>query len=214
MMTQTHGLIAAALLAHSGRPSKHNAAILFGSFVPDAAIYCLFIWSKFAKIPEQHLWQKTYFSEPMLTFTAIGNSLPLYLCILLAAMVIGWLSTEHNLAAVRARVNDWAFWRLTSMPVMALFALAAISHLIGDFPVHAADAHPHFWPFTNWRFHSPVSYWDPSHYGHIFSYAEAALGLILSLVIFRRFKVAYVRLLIVLLMCVYVAVPLYFSTMS
>ena len=96
MMTQTHSLIAVTLLAKPQRSVGQNLAILFGSFVPDAAIYALFFWSKFNDIPEQDLWQKIYFSEPMLTFTAIGNSLPLYCSILVFIVVIARIQDKRS----------------------------------------------------------------------------------------------------------------------
>ena len=100
---------------------------------------------------------------------------------------------------------------LATGSVLGLFALAAITHLMGDFPVHAKDAHPHFWPFTTWRFHSSVSYWDHRYYGNVFSLLEALLGIMLSIILFRRFNVKWVKILAVLAICAYVAVPVYFK---
>jgi len=34
-------------------------------------------------------------------------------------------------------------------------------HALFDFPLHHDDGHRHFWPFSEFRFDSPVSYWDP-----------------------------------------------------
>ncbi len=42
-----------------------------------------------------------------------------------------------------------------------------------DLPVHHDDGHRHFFPLSDWRFASPVSYWDPEHYGRIVGTAEA-----------------------------------------
>lgn len=94
---------------------------------------------------------------------------------------------------------------------MALFALAAITHLIGDFPVHANDAHPHFWPISDWRFASPISYWDRNHHGAVFCVFETILGILLSIIIFRRFTLLAVRVLTGLAVISYLAVPIYFS---
>lgn len=202
MMTQTHTLVAACLFARPERPARQNLAILIGSFLPDAAIYILFIWSKFAQIPENQLWRDLYFSEPMLIFTAIGNSFPLYFVILLIAIM--W---------AKRKTTEEDYGKLALGSTLGLLALAAMTHLAGDLPVHAKDAHPHFWPLTGWRFHSPVSYWDKNHYGGIFSLIEAALGVVLSIIIFRRFKQWWVRLLAVLALFTYVAVPAYFQMM-
>lgn len=205
MMTQTHTLIAATLFVSSRRPTKHNCAILIGSFVPDIAVFGLFIWSKFVGIPERQLWREVYFSEPMLTYTAIANSLSLYLLVLLLGMLLIRVQTVSKELVDRS--NTVAIYTNSAI---CLFALAAITHLVGDFPVHAGDAHPHFWPFTDSRFHSPVSYWDHKHFGEVFSYIEASLGILLSIILFRRFKSKWIRGLTAVALISYVAVPVYF----
>ena len=208
-MTQTHTLIAAALLAKPRRPAKHNVAILLGSLAPDAAVFALFIWSKFAGIPERQLWREVYFSEPMLTYTAIVNSLPLYLAVLLVG--IFWVKTSRQkLPAGESRQQNKSIRVLATSSALGLFALAAITHLFGDFPFHASDAHPHFWPFTDWRFHSSISYWDRRHHGDLFSLIEAFAGVCLSVVLFLRFKSKWIRAMTLIAICAYLAVPAYF----
>ena len=222
MMTQTHTLIAASLLTSSQRSVGQNVAILLGSLIPDLAIYILFVWSKIMRIPERELWREVYFSEPMLTVTAIGNSFPLYLMIL----VIGMFLVKHsNLnhhkafskqpsykseAAFYSKTLD-SYWHIITQSVICLFALSAVTHLLGDFPVHVSDAHPHFWPVSDWRFHSVVSYWDKNHYGSVFSLFEAALGILLSIILFKRYQARWVRGLTILAIIAYAAVPAYFA---
>ncbi|MEO0544026.1 MAG: hypothetical protein AAFY99_09450 [Pseudomonadota bacterium] len=212
MMTQTHFLVAAALLCSPKRPAKQNAAVLLGSFAPDFAIYALFIWSKIAGIPENELWNVIYFSEPMLTYTAIGNSAPLYAMIAILGIALvrsasAELAGTHgdHIPLGMSRFIDPAYTN-----VVILFGLAALTHVALDFPVHADDAHPHFWPLTDWRFFSPVSYWDGRHYGNYFAPIEAILGIFLAAVLFRRFKALWVRILTGLLIVAYIAVPAYF----
>ncbi|MEO9968703.1 MAG: cobalamin biosynthesis protein CobQ, partial [Hyphomonadaceae bacterium] len=151
MMTQTHLLIAAALLNRPGH-KKRNIAVLTGALIPDAAIYLLFVYGMITGIPQQTLWRETYWLDSWQYWVTAGNSLPLYLALLIAALFI---------AAPKDGRPRWQ-----SLP--ALFAIAAITHLAGDFPVHSDDAHIHFWPFTEWRFNSPVSYWDRDHHAGIF----------------------------------------------
>lgn len=65
------------------------------------------------------------------------------------------------------------------------FALACGLHSIIDILTHFDDGPVLFFPF-NWsyRFSSPISYWDPNHYGYIFAPLEHLLdlGLIIYLV--------------------------------
>jgi len=184
MMTQTHCLIAATLLAKPERPRA-----------PDLAIFGLFILSKFQGWSEQKLWSEIYFSEPMLTLTAIFNSLPLYSILLLCCILMLGSNGKPVTQSWFQKIDVGRFGN--SSLTLGFFALAAITHLLGDFPVHVNDAHPHFWPFSDWRFQSPISYWDHRYHGKLFSLIEAVLGVAMSVFIFG--------------ICAYVFVPLYFS---
>ncbi len=211
MNSQTHLLVAAALFAEPGQP-KRNLAALTGAFVPDAAIYGLWLWSKVNAIPEQTVWGVLYWQQPWQTYTAIGNSAPLFAAILFA----GVISTRRAVLAqpgIRLPTQSLADrWRVfvERQSFIVVFALAALTHLAGDFPVHVHDAHAHLWPLTDWRFFSPVSYWNPDYYGNWFLLFEMALGVVLAVILFRRFHALWIRTLMVLAVAAYVAVPAYF----
>jgi len=185
-------LIGAAALARPAEDAaarRHNLAILAGALIADAAIFGLFVWARLIQgISEARLWGEVYWQEPWQTLVAIGNSLPLYLTLLLAGL--------------------WARSRIA-----IVFAAAALLHLAFDLPFHRDDAHPHFWPFSDWRFRSPVSYWDPAHHGALVSLAEAALGLVLIVFLWRRFRSLPVRAALLLAFASYIAVPAYFTLM-
>ena len=194
MMSQTHLLIASGLFA---RPEKRlrNWSVLIGAFIPDAAIYGLVIWSKIQQIPERKVWSEIYWQEPWQSYTAAGNSIPLYLTLLL----IGVFLLRAIPAAFRFGV------------AATLVALAALTHIAGDFPVHVTDAHRHLWPVSDWKFVSAVSYWNPNHYGNIFFAFEILLGISLCVILARRFKHFYISIALALLSLAYIAVPIYFS---
>ena len=193
MNTQTHLLVAAAIFAKPDAP-KRNSALIVGALLPDAAIFALFGWAMVNGVPQGELWGRIYFSEPMLTLTAIGNSAPLFI----ALALLGW-------AWAKARSDE----PLAALPTLTVLGLAALTHLAGDFPVHVNDAHPHLWPFSDWRFRSPVSYWDNAHHGRAFGVFEAALGIALASLLFVRFKAFWVRGLLALCVLAYLAVPVF-----
>ena len=62
---------------------------------------------------------------------------------------------------------------MNSLPGKLLFA-SMLLHVAGDLPFHHDDGHRHFFPFSDWRFESPISYWDRDHYGGVFAWVEAA----------------------------------------
>lgn len=61
------------------------------------------------------------------------------------------------------------------------FLLGWAGHALADAFTHAEDARPIFWPFSRWRFRSPISYWDRSRRARPFTLAEhAALLLVVA----------------------------------
>ena len=65
-------------------------------------------------------------------------------------------------------------WRVRASAWCVFFASMAV-HCAVDFLVHREDAHAHFFPVSSWRFVSPVSYWDPRHYGSFVGVVELLL---------------------------------------
>lgn len=69
-------------------------------------------------------------------------------------------------------------------------------HLVADLLTHGVDAHPHLWPLQ-WRFDSPVSYWDRSHFAAVFVPIELVAVLMSSWAIWRRGDSIWRRLLLI-----------------
>ena len=191
MMTQTHMLLSATFFAKPGHYGR-TAAALMGGVVPDAAIFVMYGWEKLKCTSDQIIWNDIYFNS---TFwkdaVAWGNSAPLYI----ALLAIGALVYRAS--------------RLMGTILMVL-AASCLLHLAGDFFLHVDDAHRHFFPVSDYKFISAVSYWDPAHYGSYWSVFEVFLGLALSIILFRRFKSIPSRLALGCLIAAYVAVPAYF----
>ena len=99
---------------------------------------------------DREIWSAVYFEPQWQAFFDAFNSFPL---IGLGALVA---------------------WRLRASGCLLFFASMAL-HCLADLPVHREDAHAHFFPFSSWRFESPVSYWDPAHHGLLFAAAEMLL---------------------------------------
>ncbi|MFD0916392.1 hypothetical protein ACFQ14_08240 [Pseudahrensia aquimaris] len=196
MMSQTHILLSSALFSKPGH-SLRNAAIVVGAFIPDLAIFALFGWSKAAGIAEQTVWNELYWREPWQSWAAAGNSLPLYITLGLIGVIL-------------LRIAG-GVWRIGL--VLAFIALSASLHIAGDLPVHVQDAHRHLWPLSDWKFISPISYWNPAHHGTLFAIFEICLGLLLAIVLFRRFQTPWLRVTLGLVIALYIAVPLYFTFM-
>ena len=179
MNTPAHSVLNLLLL---GRKEKPNLAlpILLGSALPDAPTVVFYLWAKLVRgLPEQVIWTQAYYAPRWQAVIDLCHSLPLTLL----AFAVAW--------ALGAEV-----W-------MALFA-GMVLHVPEDLFLHSADAHRHFYPFSDWRFHSPVSYWNPRHYGNIAGPLEALLVLVGSAVLLRRFPSPWIRTLLAGVMVLYV----------
>jgi hypothetical protein len=170
--TPAHLIFGAAAFARPNAPPV-NAAALFGALLPDLSLYLLTGWSLFVMgIPPGTVFGELYFSPQWQGIFAVDNSIPLWAL----GLGIG--------LALRSRV-------------LIAFAGAGLLHLVFDFALHHDDARRHFWPITDFVFTSPVSYWDPRHFGNIAGPVEIAVSLLLCGVLWRRFRGWFARVLIV-----------------
>lgn len=187
MNSPTHTLLALAALSKRGE-RKRNFVILLGSLIPDIAIY---LWAPYQSIVNgvsgEEMWRVLYFEPPMQNLIAWFNSIPIYG----ALAAIGYM----------ARGKTWG-------KLLLFFALAALIHMATDLPVHAEDAYRHFWPISDWRFISPLSYWDGDHHSGWVSRAEGLLALGCIAVLWKRFPWRYVKALLSLLVVFYLLILL------
>ena len=206
MQTQTHLLAAAAAFARPDKPLR-NTAVVIGAIVPDLSIYVLWGSSKLAGTPERVIWRDLYWQEPWQLLGAVFNSAILYGVLAL----IGWLLLQNIVAkpkqSLSAAFNPDRMDAVRASGVCLLFVgLAALLHVALDFPVHSDDAHRHFWPVTDWRFYSPISYYrDAVGFG-----ADILIGLLSIGILAWCFRAWWVRVLLGLALIPYVAVPAYF----
>ncbi len=147
MNTPSHAILNLALLGKLAVPEA-NLIIIFGGILPDIPIFLFYGWAKFiAKLPEGEIWSQAYYHPVVQDIVALSHSIPLALLGLVIAYLYGWKSIQ-------------------------ILCLSLILHSLFDLPVHNDDAHRHFFPFSDYRFISPLSYWDPKHYGRIVALFE------------------------------------------
>lgn len=140
MNTPSHWLFNVALL---GRDAVSDArwAIALGAIAPDIPIFIFYAVSKgIYQLPEAQIWREAYYEPGWQLVVAIGHSLPL--------------------AGLGLLLSLWFRWEIG-----IVFCISLICHSLLDLPVHHDDAHRHFFPLSDFRFESPLSYWDVNHYG-------------------------------------------------
>ena len=164
MNTPSHVILNLALLGHRQRPQL-NSPIFWGAMVPDLAMFGFYGWAKLiAKMDEATIWGKAYYEPFWQNIFDAGNSIPLALLVIGIAL---WLRKE--------RPN----WQAATDATIFL-AASVVLHCLADLPLHVDDGHRHFWPFSNFRFESQISYWDPDHHGGIAALGEFLLVLLAS----------------------------------
>lgn len=168
MNTPAHLIIGAAAF------SRHNAtaitaAAIFGSLLPDLSLYLLAGHALFiAEVPPNIVFGEMYFSQDWVNVFRIDNSLVLWG--LLCALAV------------------WRRW-----PVMIALTGAALLHIALDLPLHHDDGRPHFWPLSDWVFHSPFSYWDRAHGASWIGPLETLLTLACAVILWVRHTSWWVR---------------------
>ena len=169
MNTPAHLIFGAAAFARPGAMAVTLAA-LCGALAPDLSLYLMAGWHLFVLGTDaQIVFNVLYFSDLWQAIFAVDNSFFVWGALLGFAL---WLRS----------------------PAMIAFAGAGLLHLALDFPLHHDDARAHFWPLTDWKFVSPVSYWDRDHYGGIAAPLEMLASLICLAILWRRFKTWLPRL--------------------
>ena len=165
--TYAHSFFTWALSKHGVRAGRAAAvAGAVGAALPDlpsvvATAYYVgptFLREGWSSMHSEGVLDAIYFTGP---FGAVGSALhsavPVALLLVLyRALGLGGLDAR--------RVVLW-------------FLLGWLGHAVADFFTHAGDTRPLFWPLSDWRWSSPVSYWNPSYYGRQFFFVEHALML-------------------------------------
>lgn len=171
MNTPTHCLINWTVAKSLRVKSFPKSAVLLGSIAPDIPLYFLsfsgMFWFRFVQGWEwpqigKHMYGTLFYQDPI--WISLHNLLhsPLVLLVGLACFYF-FLSKQQFRAS-------WFVWFLAS----------CLLHTIVDIPVHHDDGPLVFWPLNwNYRFASPISYWDPNHFGRPTMIFEGVLFVLL-----------------------------------
>lgn len=170
MQTYSHLLLTAAMqqpLQKRGI-AVNLKAMLLGSVLPDLPFFLLtalfgLYYTWFAPTPTGegpliYMHMTLYFKDPLWIISQNFFHAPF---IIAGLAMIGYLGLRQQ-----KPWGSWLFW----------LAFAAGFHVVLDILTHNKDGPLLLFPF-NWqyRFHSPISYWDFQHYGLFFTIFEHLL---------------------------------------
>lgn len=171
MNTPTHIAVNLLLL---GRQDKDQVItpIILGAILPDLSMFTFYFFEKvILGTPETIIWSQSYYQAPWQNLSALSNSIPLGI---LGLLFVSW------------KRSHWGFLLFSSI----------LLHLLTDLPLHNEDAHRHFFPLSDWRFYSPISYWDPSHYGNIIGILEIILVSVCCVTLLRTYDSSFGKFII------------------
>jgi len=180
MNTPVHLIMGAAAFGKRDMRAVTWAAIA-GGFLPDLSLFAMAGVSIFLLgYPPQQVFGEFYYSSAWQQVIAVDNSFVLW------GVAFGL-----------------ALWR--KVPGMIAFCGAAFLHLVFDFPLHNHDARMHFWPLTDWKFISPVSYWEGARGGNLVAVAEVLIVAVLGIYLLIRHSDIWLRVAFTLLMLMQIA---------
>jgi hypothetical protein len=170
--------------------SSRAWAGFLGGVTPDVPMLFIVSTLMASGVPANRIFEELYWQDWWQICNAIGHSFLLWSTLLVFGLVM------------RSKSDRWA--------LLSIYSASALLHSFVDFLVHREDAHMSFWPLMRYKFISPISYYDRAHYGGPFSLFEAALGVLMVLVLMRRFQHRWVRIGLAVLLVHYIAVPAFF----
>ncbi len=180
MNTPTHMIIGGALWAWRDKPGSLIAAFV-GGLAPDISVLVMVFYStRIAGLSEREVFGTLYFSDDWQRLFAIDHSFAVWSVLLATALLL-------------------------RRSMFIAFSGAGLAHAAIDFLTHHHDARQQFWPFTDWVFRSPVSYWDPGYWGNVVAPIEALVVVVLTALILRRMSEWWQRLLTLSVALVYLA---------
>ncbi len=181
MNTPAH-VIANLVLQTAEDRREWTVPVVWGALIPDLPMLFFFLWERLVLgTPDAVVWGERYFAAHWQDFFDVFNSIPLALLGLAAA------------------------WRWGTPAGCALFVSMLLHHAL-DLPLHNDDAHRHFWPLSDYRFASPVSYWDPRFFGAWAALAETVLVAVGAFVLLGRGFRGFARVALVAAPLLYAAV--------
>lgn len=153
MRTYSHAVLTLAATRRFG--VRTASAATLGSIIPDLPVSAgaVWLWAKRGIFTRDQLQQeacakKSFAGPDSALHSAVVLVAALILCALLAIK-----RSEHR------------------RPLLA-FLLGWAGHVTADALTHGKDARPLLWPFSERRFRSPISYWEKSRYGKLFTTIE------------------------------------------
>ena len=144
-----------------------------GAVLPDVPAIAFHAYYRLIRHWPEEMIQRTGVINPWKTATMVLHAFPVWLVLL--------------------GVAAWRRWTLPTALAATLLLHAAL-----DLPVHHGDALRQLWPISNYRFISPVSYWDPNFHAAWVRLVELSMLLGATWLLWRRYHSPWLRTALVI----------------
>jgi hypothetical protein len=178
MNTQSHSILTFFIIRKylelTHKEYKSINPILFtGALMPDLPLFMFFVfYSLISPTSQQVIWRELYFHPSWQIVFDLFHSLPLWGILFL----LSFFAKRYQ---------------------ASIFCMAALLASAQDLLVHYEDAHAHFFPFSDYRFASPVSYWNPEHYGRQFAVIEILMVVVAGIWTFKRLESKWGKIVLI-----------------
>ena len=201
MLTPSHVLLSIALCSVSEKKrSLRVTAATVGALIPDVSIFIMWGQARLRGVKDHKIWSELYYSDFWQEAGALTNSMPLFLLLWAIGMTV---NSKWSPECAHKWIGSLGLF-------VAMLGFSALLHTLLDLPLHHDDGHPHFWPFTDWIYASPVSYWDVEHYASLWQPIEIVLSATCMFFLWRRFSGIFAKVLLVIAAVSYVALGVFF----
>jgi hypothetical protein len=157
MITTTHAILNTTLLGSKKHPER-NWPIIMGSILPDAPMFLYFFMLILLRHPLGSGADEFHFRQL-------------------------WVDWFHSIPLA---ATGFLICCLLKYGQGLYFFAAMVLHDLEDLPLHSVIVHRHFLPFSNYVFHSPISYWEPDHHAALVAPIEWLVVILCVAILWRR----------------------------
>ncbi len=173
MYTPGHAVLNLAVLGGIAS-GPFGLAIAAGAVLPDVPIFLLYARERLRGTAPDDIWTGPYQER-------------------------FWQNLIHGMHSIPLAALGIALGLLLAEPLLAAFFASILLHALCDFPLHAIDAHRQLLPFSQYRFISPISYWDVRYHARIVALGELGLVFAATLILWPAVQRIELRVLLVVI---------------
>jgi len=179
MNTQSHAILTTVILRlgfgqRIARLRYLNPTLVAGALLPELPLFLFVIYYTFIDVHTQsQIWNECYYYPEWQVAIDTFHSFPIWAIIAAVGFAL-----QH--------------------PRVALFSVSGLLSSAEDFLLHSDNAHAHFWPITDYRFSSPVAYWDPDFHGSVASVGEILVVVLAAIWLWPKLESSWGKSLLIL----------------